>query len=213
VSSVDPVYFHLPVSLRKNSVEHFLSAKKDARISTDGITFAKVVRRRIIAASTKTQLYRTYMQIRARHSGFTLVEIMIVVAIIALLAAIAVPNFMRARKRAQATFMLQDLKELNAAVDQYAIETNKGTGFVYNWGDLMPYVKKGGRLYNSFWSTGTGAADPLDLYGHTYRSMTAAIDEPAPGLADISLNPLTFATLSDVAPSDFWSPYGVATSP
>ena len=60
-----------------------------------------------------------------RRGGFTLVEIMIVVAIIALLAAIAVPNFLRARKRSQATRMLEDLRVIDSAIDQYAIETNK----------------------------------------------------------------------------------------
>ena len=60
--------------------------------------------------------------------GFTLVEIMIVVAIIALLASIAVPNFLRARKRSQATRILEDLRLLDGAMDQYAIETNKISG-------------------------------------------------------------------------------------
>ena len=63
-----------------------------------------------------------------RRGGFTLVEIMIVVAIIALLAAIAVPNFLRSRKRSQATRVLQDLRMIDSAIDQYAIETNKTTG-------------------------------------------------------------------------------------
>ena len=63
-----------------------------------------------------------------RRGGFTLVEIMIVVAIIALLAAIAVPGFLRARKRSQATRVLNDLRMIDAAVDQYAIETNRATG-------------------------------------------------------------------------------------
>ena len=60
-----------------------------------------------------------------RRGGFTLVEIMIVVAIIALLAAIAVPNFLRARKRSQATRVLEDLRMLDSAVDQYAIENQQ----------------------------------------------------------------------------------------
>ena len=66
--------------------------------------------------------------LQKRRAGFTLVEIMIVVAIIALLAAIAVPNFLRARKRSQATRILEDLRMLDAACDQYAIDNNKGTG-------------------------------------------------------------------------------------
>src|SRR5262245_30639542 len=56
------------------------------------------------------------------RGGFTLVEIMIVVAIIALLAAIAVPGFLRARKRSQASRILNDLRLIDAACDQYAIE-------------------------------------------------------------------------------------------
>jgi prepilin-type N-terminal cleavage/methylation domain-containing protein len=50
------------------------------------------------------------MQLKNSPRGFTLVEIMIVVAIIALLAAIAVPGFLRARKRAQASRILNDLR-------------------------------------------------------------------------------------------------------
>ena len=61
-------------------------------------------------------------KLNKNRGGFTLVEIMIVVAIIALLAAIAVPNFLRARKRSQATRILEDLRMIDSAVDQYAIE-------------------------------------------------------------------------------------------
>ena len=78
-----------------------------------------------------------------RHSGFTLVEIMIVVAIIALLAAIAVPNFLRARKRSQATRILEDLRMIDSAIDQYAIETNKTTGATADWTDVKAYLKVG----------------------------------------------------------------------
>ena len=67
-------------------------------------------------------------KLNRKHAGFTLVEIMIVVAIIALLAAIAVPGFLRARKRSQASKILNDLRMIDAAVDQYAIETNRTTG-------------------------------------------------------------------------------------
>jgi len=72
----------------------------------------------------------------SKSRGFTLVEIMIVVAIIALLAAIAVPNFLRARKRSQATRILEDLRMIDSACDQYAIETNKVTGNHPVWGDI-----------------------------------------------------------------------------
>ena len=97
-------------------------------------------------------------KLNKRRGGFTLVEIMIVVAIIALLAAIAVPGFLRARKRSQASRILNDLRLIDAAVDQYAIETNKSTGSSCNTGDWVAYLKKGTVLYNT----------RADLFGNTY---------------------------------------------
>src|SRR5438105_15140562 len=87
-------------------------------------------------------------KLNKRRGGFTLVEIMIVVAIIALLAAIAVPGFLRARKRSQASRILNDLRMIDAAVDQYAIETNRTTGNTVAITDWTNYVKKGTILYN-----------------------------------------------------------------
>src|SRR5437588_5850835 len=128
------------------------------------------------------------LQLR-RQGGFTLVEIMIVVAIIALLAAIAVPNFLRARKRSQATRVLEDLRMLDSAIDQYAIETNKQTGFNPVLADLKNYIKTGVALYNS------GA----DIYGTTYGPFTV---DTVP-----KVSTSTFNLLSDVADASFWSPY------
>jgi len=125
-----------------------------------------------------------------RRGGFTLVEIMIVVAIIALLAAIAVPNFLRARKRSQATRCLEDLRIIDSAQDQYAIENNKGTGDTVGWTDIQNYLKTGSVLYNS------GGAD---LFNDAY---TFGSVDTLPKLSST-----TFSKLSDVAPSDFWSPY------
>src|SRR5947199_9449484 len=88
-------------------------------------------------------------KLNKRRAGFTLVEIMIVVAIIALLAAIAVPGFLRARKRSQATRIVNDLRLIDSAVDQYAIETNRKTGDAVNTADWTNYLKKGSLLYNS----------------------------------------------------------------
>src|SRR5436190_6310830 len=98
-------------------------------------------------------------KLNKNRGGFTLVEIMIVVAIIALLAAIAVPNFLRARKRSQATRILEDLRMIDSAIDQYAIETNKTSGAACNWTDIQAYLKKGSTLYNT-----TGQ----DLLGHDF---------------------------------------------
>src|SRR5260370_13623613 len=104
------------------------------------------------------------MQIRrfTRNSAFTLVEIMIVVAIIALVAAIAVRGLLRARKRSQASKILNDLRLIDAAVDQYAIETAKASGSSVAITDWTNYLKKGSVLYN------TGA----DLFSNTYGAQT-----------------------------------------
>ena len=82
-------------------------------------------------------------KLNKKHEGFTLVEIMIVVAIIALLAAIAVPNFLRSRKRSQATRILEDLRMIDGAVDQYAIEANKSPGNTVTWTQIKLYLKSG----------------------------------------------------------------------
>jgi len=135
-------------------------------------------------------------KLQKRRSGFTLVEIMIVVAIIALLAAIAVPNFLRARKRTQATKMLEELRAIDQAIDQYAIDTNKAAGSDVSWDDIHNYVKKGTRLYSC-----TG----LDPFGWSYRTYsggaTFKVDE-IPVMASE-----TYGLLSDVVPKEFWSPY------
>jgi len=124
------------------------------------------------------------------HQGFTLVEIMIVVAIIALLAAIAVPGFLRARKRSQASRILNDLRMIDSAVDQYAIETNRTSGAQVAIADWTNYVKKNSVLYNSGKS----------ILGSDYGNQT--VDS----IPQVPANDLT--TLSDVAGTGFWSPYG-----
>src|SRR4030081_493506 len=86
-------------------------------------------------------------KLHSRRSGFTLVEIMIVVAIIALLAAIAVPSFLRARKRSQATSTLETCRMIDGAKDQYALENAKGPLITPGPKDLAPYVKSGSKLY------------------------------------------------------------------
>jgi len=128
------------------------------------------------------------------HEGFTLVEIMIVVAIIALLAAIAVPNFLRARKRSQATRILEELRLIDAAQDQYAIDTSRAVGDPIGWSDIQNYLKTGSVLYNS---------GGYDMLGNPYNNGAGFSVDYIPTVSSV-----TFAELSDVAPSDFWSPFG-----
>jgi prepilin-type N-terminal cleavage/methylation domain-containing protein len=132
-------------------------------------------------------------KLNKNRGGFTLVEIMIVVAIIALLAAIAVPNFLRARKRSQATRILEDLRLIDSAQDQYAIETSKSTGDTVAWTDIQNYLKTNSVLYNS---------GGVDMLGNAYNNGAGFSVDSIPIVSST-----TFSKLSDVAPSDFWSPF------
>jgi prepilin-type N-terminal cleavage/methylation domain-containing protein len=132
-------------------------------------------------------------KLNKNRGGFTLVEIMIVVAIIALLAAIAVPNFLRARKRSQATRILEDLRIIDSACDQYAIENNKTTGAAVAWTDVQAYLKNGSVIYTS---------GGFDMLGNSYNGNGAFTVDSIP-----KLNSTSYSKLSDVAPVTFWSPY------
>ena len=114
---------------------------------------------------------------------------MIVVAIIAMLSTIFMHNIIRARKRAQAAKVLDDLRVIDGALDLWALEKNKVSGDVAEFSDIQPYMKTQNKL------TLTG----LDVFGQPYGPFS--VDTP-PKVADF-----TFSALSDVAPPDFWSPY------
>src|SRR5215468_4859487 len=78
----------------------------------------------------------------SNKAGFTLVEIMIVVAIIGLLAAIAIPNFVKARSTSQANACINNLRQIDAAANQWALENKKTTSSTISYpSDLTPYVK------------------------------------------------------------------------
>jgi prepilin-type N-terminal cleavage/methylation domain-containing protein len=79
---------------------------------------------------------------KAGSGGFTLVEIMIVVAIIGLLAAVAIPNFVKARATSQSNACINNLRQLDTAVQQFSFEKNKHVGDPVNFpSDLTPYIK------------------------------------------------------------------------
>ena len=76
-----------------------------------------------------------------KQAGFTLVEIMIVVAIIGLLAAIAIPNFVKARTTAQANACINNLRQLDGAVQQWALENKQAANANVTIPDITPYIK------------------------------------------------------------------------
>src|SRR5690242_16214268 len=75
------------------------------------------------------------------HRGFTLVEIMIVVAIIGLLATIASPAYFRARKNSQTKTMANNLRQLEAAIDQWSLDNGKKDGDSITTLSLAAYIK------------------------------------------------------------------------
>jgi prepilin-type N-terminal cleavage/methylation domain-containing protein len=125
----------------------------------------------------------------SKLAAFTLVEIMIVVAIISLLAVIAVPGFVRARKRTQASRIVNDLRMVDSAVHQYAIETNRSGGYAVGTADWTNYLKVGTNLYLT----------ATDVLGNTFGQQTVDSIPKVPSNS--------YDALSDVADAAFWSPY------
>ena len=79
----------------------------------------------------------------SRNAGFTLVEIMIVVAIIGLLAAIAIPNFVKARATSQSNACINNMRQVDSGIQQWALETGQKDTAVADATTVGPYIKAG----------------------------------------------------------------------
>lgn len=110
-----------------------------------------------------------------KEKGFTLVEIMIVVAIIGLLAAIAIPNFIRARRDSQGTACCQNLENIEGAKSQWAFATNQGDGAVPAAADVEPYLSN-------------NAIPPCPANGAYGLGSTGTTATPSPATCSLSVS-------------------------
>jgi prepilin-type N-terminal cleavage/methylation domain-containing protein len=106
-----------------------------------------------------------------QHSkgGFTLVEIMIVVAIIGLLASIAIPAYGRARQKAQMQTCIINLHRIEGAIEEWATECRKQSGQQVTYDDIKVYMKhaivcpSGGRTFADSYEISSVDSPPFCL--------------------------------------------------
>jgi prepilin-type N-terminal cleavage/methylation domain-containing protein len=119
-----------------------------------------------------------------QFAAFTLVEIMIVVAIIGLLAALAVPAFVKARKQSQGRRSINDARQMDGAIDQWALETGQTDGMTVNTTSATTYLK-------TVWMTN-------DILGNAYTFGNV-------GTQQVQISATTKTALANVGID--WGPY------
>jgi prepilin-type N-terminal cleavage/methylation domain-containing protein len=129
-------------------------------------------------------------KVRNNKAAFTLVEIMIVVAIIGLLAALAIPGFVKARKQSQGRRIINDARQMDAAIDQWALENGKRDGDTVDTIAAATYLK-------TAWNVN-------DLLGNAYGGVAAGVVGPV-GTNQVKIADATKSALAGVGID--WGPY------
>ena len=129
-------------------------------------------------------------KVRNNKSAFTLVEIMIVVAIIGLLAALAIPGFVKARKQSQGRRIINDARQMDAAIDQWALENGKKDGDAVVVSEAQTYMK-------TTWPVN-------DLLNNPYGGLVAGTVGPV-GTNQVTISATTKSALQLVGID--WGPY------
>ncbi len=103
----------------------------------------------------------------SQSGGFTLVEIMIVVAIIGLLASIAVPNYMKSRQQAHQKACISNQQQIDGAIQRWAMDLNKAQGQPVTYSDISSYLQRavvcpaGGSTFQDSYTITTVDAAPV----------------------------------------------------
>ena len=100
----------------------------------------------------------------ATRLGFTLVEIMIVVSLIGMLAAISIPSFIRARSTSQLKACVNNLRQIDSAKQQWALEYHRAGTDQPAESDLAPYLNRDGSVTNVICP-----ADPTGVFANSYN--------------------------------------------
>jgi prepilin-type N-terminal cleavage/methylation domain-containing protein len=118
--------------------------------------------------------------VRVGLGGFTLVEILIVIAIIGLLCAIAIPNYVKARANSQASACINNLRQIDSAVQQFAIENQKAVGAMVIYpNDLTPYIRlNSASLIPACPASGTYTVSPVGSEPSVLCSLGTTVSPP-----------------------------------
>src|SRR5688572_2395188 len=119
------------------------------------------------------------MQISQRNEyGFTLVEIMIVVAVIGLLAAMGIPHALHAYARSQRGACISQLRQIESAKQQWAMDSGQGGGTTPTEAEVAPFLNRSGSTGHFVCPLDRGKGKKQKRSCDTSYSMNQVTDAP-----------------------------------